>query len=153
MTETCAYIAGLIDADGWIGIRINNQGKKWQGHSFMVGIVNRDLLVLQWVQSIFGGSVRPRKRIQKSPHAKTWSMVYDWNPDGEGIERFLLSVIPYLRIKKRQAELTLEFLKTRQDRKIEYRLPAEVRRRREELFMEAKELNRVRPVGEEEAVH
>jgi len=119
----------------------------------MVGIVNRDLLVLQWVQSIFGGFVRPRKRNQKAPYARKWTPIYDWTPDAEGIEKFLLSVVPYLRIKKRQAELTLEFLKTRQDRKVEYRLSSDVRKRREEMYMEIRNLNSVKPYDTDEVVN
>lgn len=143
MTETCAaYIAGLIDADGHISMRRNNLGTPWANTAAFMGIVNKDLPTLQWVQSVFGGFVRKRSMDRKSPHARMWSQTWDWIPDAAGIEFALESVLPYLRIKKRQAEIALEFLKTRQDRKLQYRLTPEVKARREELYMEIKSLNR-----------
>lgn len=106
-----------------------------------MGLVNRHLPVLQWVQGLVKGSINSRTRNRKSPHAKNWSQTYDLN-FRSGEQKFVLEmVLPYLKIKVRQAELALELLATTQDRTKEYRLTPEVRQRRLEIYREAKELN------------
>jgi hypothetical protein len=154
--EMCAYIAGLLDADGWISMHRANTGQNHRsGHNWLIGIVNSDLAVLRWVQELFGGSVTERKSNRRSPVARNWKTVYDWNPDAKGVANFLQSILPYLRIKKAQAELVLEFIATKQDRRKQYRLTDEVVSRREDIYHSIRALNHmgVAPMQPIERVH
>ena len=137
----CAYIAGLLDADGTICMFRINPGKRWESCNFAIQIVNRDLAVLEWVQSMFGGFVRERKYNRKAPHAKNWQPVFDWVADASGREEFLCSILPFLHIKRRQAELALTFCKTIVPRREQYRLSQDQKVNREVIYAEMKKLN------------
>lgn len=136
-----AYIAGLLDADGTICMFRINKGARWESCNFTISIVNRDLLVLEWVQSMFGGFVRERKYNRKAPHAKNWQPVFDWVTDAANREAFLSAVLPFLHIKRRQAELALTFCKTIVPRREQYRLTVGQKQEREVIYAEMKQLN------------
>lgn len=85
-----AYTAGLLDGDGSIGLYLRSTYIQVQVH-----ITLQDLETLEWVQSLYGGT------IQKMPTINAWRP-----SDRVG---FLCKILPYLRIKKAQAELVLEY--------------------------------------------
>src|SRR3954465_1048284 len=143
MTEntTLAYIAGFLDADGWITTFKNQFGAV----SFNIGIVNRDLAVLQWVQSVYGGVVKPKHR-PTARIGKKWSQTWTWNATSECVLTVLTELIPFLRVKREQAELVLEMVKTRQVRSPGcYKLEPEVKARREEIYIRVRTLNQNGP--------
>ncbi|SRR5260370_3634758 len=156
MVETCAerdvqsngtltdyaYIAGLLDADGTICMHRINPGKSWESCNFIVDIVNKDLQVLQWVQSLFGGFIRERKYNRKKKEAKNWQVIYDWVAEVSTFEFFLMSILPFMRIKRRQAELALMFRKTSLDYRKNFRLTSEQKQHREVIYAEMKKLNK-----------
>ena len=84
---------------------------------------------MQWLIQNFGGVFYPHRR-DKAIHKPA----YYWRPKGKANnERILLGVLPYLKIKKAQAVLMLEYV--RLDRAINSE-------RREEIYAEMKTLNR-----------
>ena len=85
-----AYTAGLLDGDGSIGLYMRGTYIQVQVH-----ITLQDLETLEWVQSIYGGA------IQKMP------TINAWHPsDRVG---FLRQILPYLKIKKEQANFFILF--------------------------------------------
>lgn len=103
------YLAALTDGEGTISIGSNwlkaDNGETYRRHYLQMGIANTDRRLMQWLISNFGGryySWEPENRRQKTG--------YLWRPSGKkNQERFLLGILPYLVIKRRQAELALEY--------------------------------------------
>lgn len=108
MNETeRAYIAGLFDGEGciWMG-KTKPTVKNTQvnvTYSLRVEICNTDLSVLNWLVSILGGKVRYRNMTTAN------RPLYGWSPSRNCTCRFLFYVMPYLHIKKKQAETALKY--------------------------------------------
>ena len=101
------YLAGLLDGEGCIMIaKSKRQGKKNYEYCLRVFVSNSHLLGLQEVQKYFGGwlnEVKPDKnRFSQNRCWRLW-----WN--GKSGANLLEQLKPYLVIKKRQAELALQF--------------------------------------------
>src|SRR5260370_38620594 len=109
MVETCAerdvqsngtltdyaYIAGLLDADGTICMHRINPGKSGESCNFIVDIVNKDLQVLQWVKSLFGGFITERKYNRKKKEAKNEQVIYDWRAEVSTFGVLLIAIRPF----------------------------------------------------------
>lgn len=91
------YLAGLIDGEGSVGARISKDGNI----SSALTIVNTDRHVLEWAKKTTGvGSVLTRKRYgdNKKP-------TFVWTVSLQPGAKVLKQVMPYLKIKKLQAQL------------------------------------------------
>jgi hypothetical protein len=84
---------------------------------------------------MFGGGVYRNSK----PPAQT--AVYQWIIKTNAVGEFLAAVFPYLRIKRRQAELGLEFRRTAILNPSRRRVPPEIVARREALRVELQSLN------------
>ncbi len=105
-----AYIAGIVDGEGYIGIKTNGWGKNGRPrYVIRVGVGNSDISLIQLLQVEFGGSVyggnRHLTRTDGSPYRPFWK----WELCSRKAASFIESILPYLRIKKPQAELALKF--------------------------------------------
>jgi hypothetical protein len=102
-----AYIAGMVDGDG--SICLYRDPKKGYVIS-KVSIVNNDLSVLEWIQSItkLGRIQQPTK------HKATFSLTINRNSNQIA---FLEAILPHLKVKKPHAEVTLAFLRARRNRR------------------------------------
>ena len=101
LTETeRAYLAGLFDGEGTLGFYHYRRNR----HEVTVGIVNTDPRVHAWLREKFGcGSVRPSTK-NRNNH-----VAYSWRIAGRTrIEPFLNAILPYLIIKKEQAQCLLD---------------------------------------------
>lgn len=96
-----AYLSGFFDGEGCI--RINKTTKENTiGYHLGVQITNNDLSVMKICQSIYGGHLRH----------KQGGNCFDWIlSDKKEIEKFLLYTLPYLIIKKEEAEVGLEYIR------------------------------------------
>ena len=107
------YLAGLIDGEGTISIqnlftRKQKNYLSYQQKNLRVGIVNTNIEVLLWIASVFGGSVCKRGVKNKEKH----KMGYFWCVSNRKAEEIINLVMPYLKIKKMQAEIGINFRKT-----------------------------------------
>lgn len=84
---------------------------------------NDDLLPR--LAGMFGGTFHPGYRDKLIPH---------WRIHGRSSQRFLKSVLPFLRLKQRDAQIALEFLDTVLDGGIQ--LTLESRRVQEKCYMD-----------------
>ena len=105
-----AWAAGIIDADGYIGLlnssvkRLSN-GKPKRYPDIRVSVDNYDVLMVDKLHSMFdgsrftksGASVNRRKDIQR------------WMVASKKAESCLRLIVPYLVTKHKQAELALKF--------------------------------------------
>lgn len=108
-SEFLAYLAGVIDSDGSIGISRRNNVQNTHGYTYR-GTVQltwkKDEGTLKFVQMLkdmYGGYVGEHRGGFAN---KTLTVRY--SADGKGAETIAKDTLPYLRLKKKQAELVIE---------------------------------------------
>jgi len=100
-----AYLAGLIDGDGAIMACIEKHDEKKFGFRvrLYLKISQNDKKILNWCQSItqLGGI-----RINRTE--------YEWRiRDQKTVKSLLLKLLPYLKVKRKQAELAIKILESK----------------------------------------
>ena len=134
--EDLAYAAGLIDGEGCLGIyRRRTDGQDFYYQRISMEMSYKAYRLLKKLKETFGGSIG--KRNPRYPGSATH---YCWRLGQEDAARFLLAILPYLRLKVAQAEIQIVFAK-------ECRPPwtGEKRKRAEELKQSMHRLNRTGP--------
>lgn len=105
-----AYLAGVLDSDGSIYLAYSNKKKVTLRSG--IGVTNRDLKMLQWIQETFANgwtSASP-----KQPKCRR-AFVFQIGSK-KNVAYILKMVLPYLQSKKQQAELVLEFCQNHKNR-------------------------------------
>lgn len=92
------YLAGFLDGEGSFG---------FYGSTASVKVSNCYPRVLEWMQSIYGGSIYSDHGARSSKHR----LVFRWTVSGEAARRLCSDVIPYLQEKVRQAETLMKIHK------------------------------------------
>lgn len=106
-----AYAAGLFDGEGSVTIgmiRRNNPNYKCPQHVLVVTCTNGHKPTIEWLHKKFGSSKAMRKRFGQNLR---WRACYGWNATANKALYFLEIVLPYLKVKKDQAELGIRFQK------------------------------------------
>lgn len=100
-----AYLAGLIDADGDISIGLNRRMErlKHPSYNLRVQLTNTDLELMDWLVETLGGAVHSADRHERR---KT---IYMWKIHGQNAEDLLQAIEPFMRIKRKRAEVALRF--------------------------------------------
>jgi hypothetical protein len=94
------YAAAYMDGDGCFSFSFDNHSR--------ITIVSRDFIIIKWFLANFGG------KFYTYPKVGNNSEHYRWYLNGrKNKQRFLLGLIPYLELKKRQAIIFLEIAKLR----------------------------------------
>lgn len=111
-----AYIAGLFDGEGCIGIYLNQSkrtvgGRKLSHYRLACVVALTDEFLIHLLQMHFGGEFYTCKK-----RKDTYRIAYRWSVYSKRALAFLEAVLPYLRIKKPQAEIAIEFQKTMRHR-------------------------------------
>ena len=103
--EIAAYAAGLFDGEGHVSVTCNRANTR-PYLTAACGISNQNRAVLDWIKTLFGGNVY----CSNPPKDSRARATYAWVTRSKAlITAFLEAVLPYLRIKRRQAELGIEF--------------------------------------------
>ena|SRR3990167_4851389 len=93
-----AYMAGIFDGEGSVGIYSN-------GHRNTVflrlQVANTSLLLMEWLEERFGGSVYTRNV------KDLYQQRYDWQMRSREAAVLLETLLPFVLIKKAQAEVAL----------------------------------------------
>lgn len=131
--EDAIYLAGLSDGEGCIFI--NKKGvtlkRRYPNYGVSVDITNTNKPVMDWVAELFDSNIFSQQ------FGKNYKPQYSFRLTNIKAFRFLKLVSPYLKIKKRQAELALQFqeiLKYRQARQWHGPPLNEIQIRRRECF-------------------
>jgi len=101
-----AYLAGLIDGEGYVGIKRSRayscQGRKTKSYHarIQVRMVDREGVVL--LAETFGGHLFTEK-----PHCNNGRPLHCWSTSDRQAELALTALLPYLRVKRRQAKKVL----------------------------------------------
>lgn len=105
-----AYLAGIIDGEGSIMV-IHHKAcppmHKWEFWVLRVLVVNTDRRLIDWLIARFGGWCATAR--SKNPK---WKDTYHWKLDSKRAHPVLAAAMPYLLLKRKQAELALEFIGT-----------------------------------------
>lgn len=101
-----AYTAGIFDGEGSITIRKARIGKCKPSIQLAVAMGNTNEWLVQFFCMQFGGHWRIRGKNKRFENAKPF---WEWQANGKEAARFLESILPYLQIKRPQAELAIEF--------------------------------------------
>jgi len=106
-TEDVIYTAGLLDGESTITAN-NRLGipTKRQAVHFRILLSNTFLAITEWLQKTWGGKVYNVKQAKA-----VYKPMRVWYISAKEAANVLSQVLPYLKIKKRQAELVLELSK------------------------------------------
>lgn len=146
MKTTYAYIAGVIDSDGYISIGrktsryVKKDGTRSIYYEVRVGLGQTNEMIPDFVRSVFPGyrgSHQP-----KNPLHKRW---YIWQAFNEKSRLPLQKLLPFLMLKKKQAAAALKMLdlmdKQNAGRFMAIRLTAKQEAERLALYREVSHLN------------
>jgi hypothetical protein len=101
-----AYVAGIVDGEGHIGIEKMRSPRYKKGFQFelVTKVVNTSERLIQWLKMQFAGSIMWRKG-SKANHKDSWV----WTVEANRAANFLQLILPYLRLKQPQAKIGIEF--------------------------------------------
>ena len=117
---TAAYLAGYMDGEGRFSIWYKSNPKNVAGNSYYgrhgrvfeasIRVGSTDRETVQWLKDSYGGSFSTMSVPGKGFHRK---QAYQWALSKKTVmDMFLKSIYPYLRFKKRHAEILREFIIT-----------------------------------------
>ena len=137
-----AYLAGIIDGEGTVGIVRTKPNQRtaqinYRHYAYMsLGMVEKQIPDL--LKEVFGGCVNEER-------VHGMRSVWRWHKTGrDDLIRLLNDLLPYLRIKRPQAELVIDFCKGWEDTRIRANgVLAHELQRREDFWLKAKKLNAV----------
>lgn len=110
-----AYTAGIIDGEGCIGIyRQKKKTKREFTYVLIVSLWNTNPWLAQWLKMNYGGSIVPRGKTWAESFP-TWKQQWKWAITGNQAVEFLKLVLPYLNLKRPQAELAIAFQTKRRE--------------------------------------
>lgn len=96
-----AYMAGFFDGEGSISLYLDARQ-----YRISVSMSNTNEWVVQWFHLNFGGSLYLEPKHIKNPnHRDAWR----WQLIGKRSMPFLELLFPYLRLKREQAKIVMEF--------------------------------------------
>lgn len=101
------YTAGIFDGEGCVSIAKGKKGKKYSKpnsfyHKLYVCVTNGSANLIKFLYQNYGGHIY--SRVVRSPRHKP---CYKWGLTQQEAEDFLKELLPYLIVKKEQAELAL----------------------------------------------
>lgn len=105
-----AYIGGIIDGEGCITITRTSSRKRMSGKSYdlYVTVAMCDEETPRWLYENFRGSLTLQKK-PKPHHRDVWR----WRLASLQARDFLILIEPYLRMKRAQAKLGVQFQNSR----------------------------------------
>jgi hypothetical protein len=137
-----SYLAGYIDADGCISLSKNNTMNN--AYQLTIAITSTKPKILYWILDLLKvGYVKeiPFYKSQTSWVRGRKQKQYIWRISNRGIRKIIKLLIPFLKTKKRQAELINEYLEISNKRKGKY-ITEEDRIKKHLIYQEMKILNK-----------
>lgn len=112
-----SYIAGLFDGEGCVNIEKNKASDMLSGFRYQLKttIQIREAWILEELKNIFGGSL-----IYYKDSFEKHSPTGRWRLTDKKAGLFLKIILPYLRLKKEQAIVGIEFRKSKESFKHGY---------------------------------
>jgi hypothetical protein len=136
-----SYLAGIIDGEGYVGIRKcnkKNDGSLIPEYKPTVVICNTNYNLMVFLKENFNGSICKKNKGLKV----LWKQSYSFEFNRTEIKRILPKIIPYLIIKKEQAEMVMNLFKTYKHCGIGHRYTPEEVAEKENLHIKSLKLNK-----------
>ena len=95
-----AYLAGFIDGEGSISIFTSVKARR---DNLRFDIYNTDEGILRWIEQVFGGRIHIVRRARDG-----WKQEFTWTCGQQHAASVLTACLPYLKVKRRQAELFVQ---------------------------------------------
>lgn len=135
---TYAYLAGMLDADGTIGIRRFKNSTGQLHYRPMIEIANMSKKVIDLCAYVFGNSTLWYKQTKMST-----GKIYNWRVTGKNCKPVLDKLMPYLVIKTEQANLCLKMVSRIGERGMHWNESKRISETaaRHELYIAIRELN------------
>jgi hypothetical protein len=148
METLYAYLAGAIDIDGRIiierahGYRRRMDGRQIPYFKATIKLSDSSPVVPDLLQATF-----PARRLQYDTRNRKQIAWYTWEAVNQSAHEPVTRLLPYLRIKRRQAELALMLISLIESEKAGSARPLtdEQEQARNRLYEEARLLNQTRP--------
>lgn len=109
--ELAAYLAGLMDGDGNISIaRQRYGGKDKSPHYRLCAVINMTHReTVQWINLTIPGSLYSIQ--SKFDYRGSWNRkpIHRWSIWGQRAVWFISQIAPYMRVRKKQAQLAILF--------------------------------------------
>lgn len=147
-TEKIAYLAGLIDGEGSIGIHESkprkNCGYPYGRFDLRLSILNTDSRLMAWLKSNFGGWIWTSQKRQNPIH----KLEQHWRLHADKASSLLEVCLPFLIVKAEQAKEAIAFQKTKHHAVKRYpngqvmRLDSKLFEERQNYYDKMKMLNR-----------
>jgi hypothetical protein len=101
-----AYLAGFMDGEGTIGLRRIRRADRGGAFSYepYIEVANTDPVIPVWLHSLFGGYYRERAT---TLGGNSKPVIYRWATKSRAAVAVCERLVPYLRLKRPQAEVLL----------------------------------------------
>ena len=99
-----AYTAGIIDGEGYIGIKRHKKPEYNWNYNVRLQVTNTDKTLMDWLLIKWGGHIYSRLG-RTERHAPQ----YIWTLNCQDSVDMLQQLLPYLVIKQKQAQLAIGF--------------------------------------------
>ncbi len=152
MNTDAAYIAGVIDSDGYIGVSKTKSTNGNICYYSRLSIAMKQPEAVEFVSKIYNKKFNLRKVHTTLANKKyTWmNTVFEAN--SIKVKEILIDTFPYLKVKKQQAKLILELIEhinqfRQKPKSVNGQfvgtapIPIKSRIRREQIYKEVKKLN------------
>jgi len=134
------YLAGLFDGEGCIHInRWRNKYKNGHRYSLLVQIKMCDGRLLPSLHEKFGGNIRTDQRSLRNPNH---SDIAIWRVETNAAMKLLKMILPYLRLKHKQAKLGINFQLKINSNSGSHPVPIREMRRRDRCYQKMKDLKK-----------
>lgn len=112
--ETLAYAAGLFDGEGCVTIsltrpKMQTNRRLTPRYDLQTKISNTHRPILEWMHDNFGGVIITHYPRSKNRDASNWRQAWIWQIKCYPAQKVLELLLPYLKIKREQAILAIEF--------------------------------------------
>jgi hypothetical protein len=134
-----SYMAGFVDGEGTIYVDYRRTKKNFPSLHYQLSVFSTNLPILELLHQEWGGNLRKYAKSRSIKHKQIYSIY--WGSDK--CLPVIKAIYPYLRIKKRHAEIIMELSKLKCERshgRGRY-VPESTRLAREPLANELKVLN------------
>jgi len=116
LPEVRAYCAGFFEGEGCVHIRaIRPTEERGNGklsrpsYRLTVELANTDRPIIEWLRDTFGGTFQDRSHTPSIVANPRRRAVFMWYKPAGDAQKFLMMLLPYLKIKQKQAELAIAF--------------------------------------------
>jgi hypothetical protein len=108
-TETeLAYFAGIIDGEGSFSLTQTRNSPNWC--TSQLAVANTDPRLMAWIKTRFGGSIKD-DLYRRNPRPRSKPM-FRWVAAATDLATVVNAILPYLVLKREQAELFLAYRAT-----------------------------------------